>query len=366
MQSELQLQGEGFEELALACCEKIGPASSKSEALSIVANFVSPLIEDYFRRVLEEPDEIVINFIELLDQIVFEITDNNLADSMMREYVADDLFARLAIYLDIFKDRDVYSQNLKKRLLTHDDTVIIRQCRMKEFVPLLMNEFNEQPVLQRSILRALISFDCDDLLNFFYNIAKEAGTIEIKALALVGLKKCGTKFSYWRQLTTASEEHNIMIGYAQRFVCDPVVTNEIPGDLYSSIFALQYAESNIEDIMDTGSFSWVMDLIRSMLTIGYFDSYLIDFYITICRIIRCADMDILKELLSDDSRTKTFVHIADFLPREYFDQIMPKLMLLGDLFIHRVNSLIAAGKIKIDNRESNAFSYLLWKTGNNL
>ncbi len=366
MKSGLQLRGEQYEEFSNICFEKIGPASSKIEALSIVAEFASSHIDEYSRQVLEDPDEVSMQFVELLDQIIFELTENIPADTVIREYVADDLFARLSIYLDVFRDREMYSASLKKRLLTHDDTVIIRQYGMNEHAPLLMTEYFEQPVLQRSILHALITLDHDELLNFFYNIAKESDNIEIKALALAGLKKCGSRFTSWRQLANGDEAQNRMVAYAQGFECASLEKNEIPSDLYPSIFVLQYVESNHDLLMDARCFSWIMGLVRSMLDIGYFNSYLADFYLSICTIIIFAGSDVLKELLGADGEVKALVQIIDFLPREYFDRIMPKLSLLGHEFIHRVNFMLAAGKMKLDDRESNIYSYILWKTGNSL
>ena len=112
-------------------------------------------------------------FLRLLDQIVFELTENLPADASVREYIIDDLHARLSIYLDVFSGKETYACNLNKRLLTHEDTVIIRQCGLGEYLPLLLAEFNEQPVLRKSILRCLLSFDSSDLLNFYYNVASE-------------------------------------------------------------------------------------------------------------------------------------------------------------------------------------------------
>ncbi|MBP7738427.1 MAG: hypothetical protein KA369_20805 [Spirochaetes bacterium] len=366
MKSELQLRGGRFEEFARTCYEKIVPASSKMEALTIIAEYASPRIEEYSLSAIEEPDEITQNFIELIDHVIFELTENIPADSMVRQYVSDDLFARLSIYLDVFRDREIYSVSLKKRLLVHDDTVIIRQLGMKEQVPLLMAEYYEQPALQRSILQALVSFECDELLNFFYTIAKEAGSAEIKALALVGLKRCGTRFSHWRHLATDSEEHNLMIAYAQGFDCSSIEKNDIPDDLFSSMFVLQYVESNRRLLAGSSSLSWVMDLVRATLDMGYFNSYLADLYTSICNIIIFARTETLWELLGADRQVKNLVQVIDFLPREYFDRIMPKLSLLGPAFLHRVQFMLTAAKIKLDERESNTHSYLLWKTGNNL
>ncbi len=366
MKSGLQLRGEQFGEFANFCYEKISPASSKIEALGIVAGIASSRIDEYALKALEDPDEASMLFVELLDQIIFELTENMPADAMVSDYLAEDLFARLAIYLDIFRSREIYAASLKKRLLTFDDTVLMRRFGMKEYASLLMSEYYEQPVLQRPILHTLATFDNEELLNFFYNIAKETGNIEIKALAVAGLKRCGSRFTSWRQLATDNEQINQMLAYAQRFYCPVVEKNDIPRDLYSSIFVLQYVESNRDLLMRPRSFSWVMDLVRSMLDIGYYNSYLTDFYLSICNIIIFAGTDILKELLSADAQVKTLVQVIDFLPREYFDRIMPKLSLLGSDFIHRVNFMLSAGRMKLDSRESNTYSYFLWKTGNNL
>jgi hypothetical protein len=366
MKRGLQLRGGQFEEFADFCYEKISHASSKIEALGVVAEIASSRIDDYARQALEEPDEVSMLFVELLDQIIFELTENMPADAMVRDYLAEDLFARLAIYLDIFRGREIYAASLKKRLLTYDDTVIMRRFGMKEHASLLMSEYYEQPVLQRPILLTLTTFDNEELLNFFYNIAKETGNVEIKTLAIAGLKRCGSRFSSWRQLATDNEQINQMLAYAQRFYCPVIEKNDIPRDLYSSIFVLQYVESNRDLLMRPRSFSWVMDLVRSMLDIGYFNSYLTDFYLSICNIIIFAGTDILKELLAVDGQVKTLVQVIDFLPREYFDRIMPKLSLLGSDFIHRINFMLSAGKMKLDNRESNTYSYFLWKTGNSL
>ena len=174
------------------------------------------------------------SFIGLLDQIVFEMTENLPADAAVREYVIDDLFARLNIYLDVYSGRETYACNLNKRLLTHEDTIIIRQCRLKEYVPLLISEFSEQPLLQKSIIRCLVSFDSDELLEFYYTIACEPGASDVKSMALVGLKKFGSVFRRWDLAGPGEEAYGRLVAYAKAFDGVALEKNRIPDDLNRS------------------------------------------------------------------------------------------------------------------------------------
>jgi hypothetical protein len=366
MKSSLQLHGDRILEFANSCHDKIKGSVLKNEVLAIVADFASPLIDEYYRYVLERPDEISLNFIELLDQIVFELSENMPSDNIVREYLTEDLYNRLNIYLDIFKGQDIYAGNLNRRILTHEDTIIIRQCGLKEYIPLLISEYNEQPVLQRSILYALLSFNCDELLNFYYKTATESGGIEVKALSLVGLKKFGTQFGHWHKLTSDNDGYKQMIAYARSFDCKAIENNEIPPNLYSLLFALQYIEATTDLLVDLNSLSWIIHMLNSMVGVGFYNTYLTDFYMSICKILTFAGIDALRRALSAEEQATALVQIIDFLPREYFDRIIAKLSLLGDEFINRVNSLLSAGAIKLNDRESNTFGYILWKTGNDL
>jgi predicted Ser/Thr protein kinase len=110
----------------------------------------------------------------------------------------------------------------------------------------------------------------------------------------------------------------------------------------------------------------VLEALHSLLNIGYYNSSLSAIYPVLSEILVFARMDALKETLHDDARVKELLELIDFLPREYFERITPKLALLGETFIRRVNGLVGAGKIKLDERESNSLSYIYWKTGSNL
>ncbi|OHD66655.1 MAG: hypothetical protein A2176_05165 [Spirochaetes bacterium RBG_13_51_14] len=366
MDSVLQLRGEGINEFAHACHEKIRSASSKIEALQLIASFTSSHLEECRRPVQENPDEISINFIELLDQIAFELTENMPPDSTVRGYITEDLISRLAIYLDIFCGKETYSSNLNKRLLTHEDTIIIRQCGFNEYIPLLMVEYYEQPVLQRSILHALLSFDREDLLNFYYNIAKERGGIEVKILALAGLKNFGAAFRYWDLLMTDNEEYNRLIAYATSFDGAFIENNEIHGDLYSLLFALQFIESSADPLKKSRALTWILRMLQAVPAADYYNSYLPDVYNSVCNILLYAGLDSMKQLVDDEEQACALIMVLDFLPCEYFDRISHRLTLIGDIFVQRVNGLLAAKKIKLNENDSNIISYILWKTGSSL
>jgi hypothetical protein len=362
----LQLRTGCTGEFADSCIGKIGTAATKMDFLEMVAELASPRIDEFRRMVLEDPDEISLNFIDLLDQIVFELAENISADNAVREYIIEDLHARLTVFLDIFQGRETYVARLNKRYITHEDTIIMRHCGMKEFAPLLMTEFYEQPALQRSILRTLLTFDGDDLLNFYYGVAKEAEGAEVRALSLVGLKKVGPKFRYWRQLTTDDEGYRGMIAYAEAFDPGSLEKNNVPGDLYSFIFVLCHIVSVITMIDSPSGLGWALTALHSLLHIGYYNSSLSAIYPALCEILVFARTAALNEALHDDTRVKELLELIDFLPREFFERITPKLSLLGETFIRRVNGLVGAGKVKLDERESNSLSFIYWKTGSNL
>ena len=109
MTTGLLLRGERLLECASTCREKIRSASSQLEALQLVSDFVSARLEKYQYSVAAHPDEISMSFIRLLDQIVFEMTENLPADSTVREYIIEDLHARLTIFLDLYGGREAYA-----------------------------------------------------------------------------------------------------------------------------------------------------------------------------------------------------------------------------------------------------------------
>jgi len=366
MATELLLRGEQLLECACACREKIKSAPSKLEALQSISDLVSKRLEEYQFSAADHPDEISVNFIRLLDQIVFEMTENLPADAAVREYVIDDLYARLTIFLDVYAGRDAYAYNLNKRLLTHEDTIVIRQCRLKEYVPLLISEFVEQPLLQKSIIRCLISFESDDLLDFYYTIACEPGPQDIKSMALVGLKKFGPAFRRWEFAGPGDDAYGRLVAYVKAFDGVTLEKNSIPDNLNSLMFVMQYIDSGLNTIINERSIGWIMSVLGTVPNIGYYNSFLNDLYEMLSAIIIFAGREGLLMALRDDDMAKALIIAVDFLPREYFDRIIPLLSLMGDELINRIDAMMATGKIKPDERESNILGFILWKRGGKL
>ena len=366
MNSDIQTFPGRIHEFAMACAEKIKSAATKREALELIAGTGAAQLDEYSAGTMAEPDEISVRFIEIVDQIVFEIGENMPVEASVCDYIVDDLYSRLNIYLDIFKDRETYAFNLGKRILTHDDTIIMRQCRFAEFVTLLIAEYGEQPALRRSILRALLAFDVPDLLNVYYDIAREAADIEERVLALIGLKKFGDTFNYRRLLPAESEALGALIEYVKSFDCSAIETNEVPRDLYTLFFVLNFIELNIHSIAGPAGCGWIMNVLQSLLSVGYYNSFLPDVYRSMCNIIIFTAAGRLKEVIRNDEHLASLVRVIDFLPREYFQQITLKLSILGNELIQRVNGLLSSGKLELDGSESNTMSYILWKSGNGL
>ena len=157
-----------------------------------------------------------------------------------------------------------------------------------------------------------------------------------------------------------------MIAYATSFDCSAIENNEIPPNLYSLLFALQYIEATTDMFADFNSLSWIMRMLSSMVGVGFYNTYLTDIYVSICKVLTFAGIDALKQTLGGEEQLKALVQVIDFLPREYFDRIMVKLSLLGNEFINRVNGLLSNGALKLNDHESNTIGYIMWKMGNNL
>jgi hypothetical protein len=366
MKSIGQLPGGQIHDFALSCYDIVKSTPSKQSALNMIADFASPHLKEYFIATLKNPDEITMNFIDLLDQIIFEIAENIHFDDPVHEYIIEDLYARLGYYLDIFRGRETYIGNANKRIITHEDTIIIRQHHIAEFVPVLITEYFEQPILRKPILRALIAFGAEDLLNLYYNIAKDEACIEEKILALIGLKRFGSKFNFSHLHSPENAECAGLIEYAESFDCNNLVSNVSPRDIYMLLFSLNYVEFHVGPGMDVPVLTWILRILQPFLRIDYCGMSIADFYRSVSNIFLFTCPDILGKLLHDEELTIALIRVLDFFPGEFFYKLAVKLSLVRLDFIRAVNHVTLRGKIELNEYESNTMNYVMWESGNNL
>ena len=89
------------------CYDIINLEPSKFEALNKISDKALIEFGDYFGPyILKSPDKISMNFIELMDQIIFEIKENNQHDDNIKETIIEDLYLRVKINLEIIKGTD--------------------------------------------------------------------------------------------------------------------------------------------------------------------------------------------------------------------------------------------------------------------
>lgn len=370
MKNERILKNDDITRLAARCAECIGTAGSKAEALKEISDCVSAELGEFFSpAILLTPNEMSVGFIEVLDQILFEIIESTGGDDRIREYLIEDLYARLCLYIDIYTDREIYKRNLCNRVITRDDSIIIRHSRMAEYIPQLMEEFFRQPELQLPVMRTLLSFQNDELLPFYYEVVKENYSREIKVLALIGLKGFEQKFGNWKCLAEEFAQSEGLIPYVRAFRTDRLEENQLPETADILFFVLQYVELNIAALMGTSSVQWIMQMLLHATTIfGNGSQQLLQAGIhrNVLGMLMYIDCPSLQVFLNDERNASSMIRLIDFLPREYFDRIAVKLSLLGDRFVNTTRRLVTSGMITPDERNSNILSFLFHETQNPL
>jgi len=363
MESDLKFNKKALTRIANRCYDLLSMAPSKKEALSRIALTASTEFGEYFGPIiLENPDEISVNLIELLDQIVFEIEENDSGENNIREYIIDDLYLRINIYLEIIKDRDLYKKSLSSRLLTYDDTIIIKKYKMHEYIPDLLREFHDQANLQKAILKTLLTFDAEDLLNFYYQIIQGVYCLDIKSLALIGLKGFNGRFSNWHKLRNGDDDLNRLISYTKSFNILNIEKNELPVDHNTLFFVINYIEQYIGEFAEESAYNWILSVFKVFSQIEIDNSLFTSIYTSISNIMISFDIDYLKKFSKSEENLISFIHFIDRFPRSIFDRITVKLDVLDREFTSPVNSLISSEKIILDEVNSNILSYLLWNS----
>ena len=353
------LHRDGLRDFAETCFYLLTQAPGKNAALKNIAETCTRRFGEYFGpEILADPDELSVNFIELLDQTVFEMIDNPARETTIRDYIIEDLYHRLSLYLDMYRGLEYYERSLLNRKITLDDLVIIRYYRLDHYTGELMDDFYEQPTMQRSILKTLLVFNDERLLNFYYQIIRELHSLEVKGLALMGLKQCHNRFSNWHSLKNIDDDLTDLVNYIEAFETEDVSKNPVPGNITRLNFALTYIEMNQQSLMKRGIVPWVFSVMRSVLYLNADSSLFTTIYNSIATIIVFFDTEYIRFLLKDERHLISFVCLMDILPGPVFDRIRMKLDLLGKDFINSINELRFSGKIRLDELNSNVMGYL--------
>jgi len=362
MKADTTLNIHGIKTIAERCYDLFNSTAIKREALSNISDYVISNIGEYFGPdSLAEPDEVTVNFVELLDQVVFEIKENGPGEGNIRDYILEDLYFRLGIYLDLFKSMDLYKKNFIHRKIAYEDTIIIRKYRLSEYIPDLLREFNGQPALQRQIVWALLPFRTDDLLSFYYQIIKEENSFDVKVLAFLGLKMFNGRFSRWSSFRNQDPEMGKFIDFIENFNMESPENSGLPSNPCSFLFVLSYIENGLQDSPVLFSNNWAMDIL--ILTLKHdFSGFFVNVFLMISNILIFLDTGMLKNFLRDEAYLEKFISILDCLPGEYFNRILKKLSSLGDDFIESGIRLISSKKIGVNQQESNTKRYLSWVT----
>ena len=354
---EIKIHNKDLKNIAVRCRDNLYQSTSKEDALLIVSRFISQEIGEYFGpEILVEPDEISISFIELLDQIIFEMEENIVTDNNIRIYIIDDLYLRLNIFLDIYTDIELYKNNLSYRILTYEDALIIKQHKLLEYRELLISEFSEQPSLQKWILRTIIGLNTADFSDFYFSILQEKVCVEVKILALVGLKLNQSSFNDWNSISTDFEITPGLINSIQSFNLNELDENIISDDENMILFVLNYVELHTHLV---NSIEWLIRMFNSILSVHINGNNITNIFISIVNILIHVDLKVLKKIKQNEFTMISFLNFIDFLPREYFDRILVKITNLGNNVLDYARNLVSSGKLNMDESNSNLISYFL-------
>ena len=311
--------------------------------------------------VFDNLDDLSLGLIDLLDQIVFEVEEEHISlESPIDEYIIDDLYSRAGAYLDVITDVNIYKKNLRERPLNPDDPLIIRCHGLNEFIPLLMTEFFEQPNLRLIVLKSLLFMEDDDLLHFFYEIARNNYDYELKIPAMIGLKKFRYRFDNWYLLTEdGKDDFNELVEFARTFDPGSYAETGFHRNPFILLFMLSFIETGMAAGMVNGNVEWLIDFMvhatECGMQSGAFQSAVFQSIASILPRIGICD---LKTVISDREYMARFLNLVDSLPVEIFDKVMIVINRLGSDFLMNVRRIISDGEINLQEKNSNLLGYL--------
>ena len=358
-----KINSDKLHKIAQSCYDIISEVQSKDEALKQISHIAFRELGEFFGPyILDEPTQITVNFIELLDQILYTVYDSETETGTIRNYIIEDLHLRIGIYLEVLKSRELYKKSLAGRILTLDDTIIIQELELVEFIPDLMAEFYDQPSLQKPILKSLIKFDVEELMNFYYQIIKGIFCLEIKTLALLGMKCLSVNFRHWHLLKNIDSDLTRIVEYCEKFDASVIENNEIPSDIHTIFFVVNFIEMKTLKNRAENSLQWMFLLNRNLLDMNAESPLSGCIFQALSNTLLLLELKGLKEFVKGKNNLISFISLIDRLPAVYFNRIIGKLNLLGGDFIDTIQYLISSKKIKLKGIDSNILNFIFWVT----
>lgn len=334
--------------------------TSRSEALKSIAALGIKQFGEYITPgSLNLTDEVQINFIEILDQIIFEISGNSDTGSDVRDYITEDLYSRFALTLEALVDCEKYKSNLKNRPLYSEDLIIIRRKNLPEFVPLLISESEDITNLEKNLIKTLLYFTERVHLDFFYNIFRNTASGFIKAASLLGLKYCGHRGLNWDSVKEISNGSVECVEYAETFNPEDISRNRLPENMEEMTFVLLLLEKNAKSYKSTVEITWILTVLSIIPLIHFENSWLTEVNISLSNILLQIDINIVREILKNESALIRAINFIDYLPRNVFNRLTGRLDIMGMEFLYNLN-LVIEKKKSMDAYNSNILTYISW------
>ncbi len=346
-----------LEETSRYCYKILSTGKSMDEVLSSICqylirafgNYISPGKLSFF-------NEMKINFIELLDQIIYEYRENTNYDPSIKDYIITDLYSRLSLILEAYNSSEMYMKNIKQRALYPDDLIIIREMGLKELISFILEEWDETTNLHKPAIKTLLYF-AKGHFNDFMEIHQNTYSKYVKAAASLGMRydfpnaPAGTVLS------------NIMCSeYFWKFNLKNITENRLPKTPDELVFTLLHLEREIDLIADNYDYLWIFRFLSDVPDMEIKNSWSVEIYSSLTSLFIKLDCNRLCKIINSEDQIVSFIKFIDYLPRNYFNRITGKLDEMGRDFHFKINSIIEKGKIDISETNSNMFNYICWNS----
>lgn len=343
-------------------CPILKSTTSRSEALKNVADQATLDFGDFITPgSLNLKDETEINFAELLDQTIYEFRENTDLEANIKDYIIDDLYSRLYLYLESFNSLEMYIRNIKNRPIFHDDCIIIRNKKIARLIPLLIEEYDELTILQKPVIKTLLHLSDETPADFFLRSFNDSSHGFIKSAAMLGLKYKG-ELNLQKLNSDDMSKSCTLPYYADNFNTSAIWKNKEPANKEEITFVLLHIEKNIKIFNDYRSVEWILDTINLIPGMNFGNSWLNEINTSMSNILLNMDIGLIKEFLNNDERLLMTINFIDLFPKNIFNRLTGRLDELGLEFHYRLNTILEKNEFKPGDINSNMLNYLSWNT----